>query len=125
MSQPAHDETHDAHDAHDDAAHAQHEPDEAIGEPKTPLWLTALGGALFLALGVFWLASRPADRTLSELTPPAPSASQAQAAPPPPPEPTPPPQLVAPPPSASVAAPAHKGPTKAVNVPGKRTPRHP
>jgi hypothetical protein len=29
-------------------------------EPKTPLWLTALGAGLFFAAGVWWLASQPA-----------------------------------------------------------------
>ena len=60
--------------AHDDHGHAadSHEhvdaadgPDELPpGEPKTPLWLTGLGGILFLALGIAWLGARPADPTL-------------------------------------------------------------
>lgn len=39
-----------------------------LDEPKTPMWLPALGGALFLALGIWWI-SRPAD-------PPPDSASE-------------------------------------------------
>jgi hypothetical protein len=31
-----------------------------LDEPKTPMWLPALGGALFLALGIWWIA-RPAE----------------------------------------------------------------
>jgi hypothetical protein len=30
--------------------------DSELPEPKTPMWLPALGAALFLAAGVWWLA---------------------------------------------------------------------
>lgn len=30
-------------------------------EPKTPMWLTALGGVLFLLAGLFWALHTPAD----------------------------------------------------------------
>jgi hypothetical protein len=127
MSHSHHDDAEaEAHDAHAHAAPVE-EPDEAPGEPKTPPWLTALGGALFLGLGIFWLASRPADKTLSELSPPAPapSASQAQAAPPPPPPPPAPPPapepVVAPRPSATAATP-QRGAVRAVHALGKPNP---
>ncbi|HEY2515739.1 MAG TPA: hypothetical protein VGI39_32945 [Polyangiaceae bacterium] len=32
----------------------------APAEPKTPMWLPALGAFLFFAVGVWWLASSPA-----------------------------------------------------------------
>ena len=28
-----------------------------LEEPKTPMWLPALGGALFLALGIWWIST--------------------------------------------------------------------
>lgn len=42
-------------------------------EPKTPMWLPALGAALFLIVGIWW-ATRPAP------TPPAPANSSAASA---------------------------------------------
>ncbi|MEO9233386.1 MAG: hypothetical protein ABI421_08645 [Polyangiaceae bacterium] len=44
-----------------------------LPEPKTPMWLPALGLALFLLVGVFW-ATRPAPYVPP---PPAPVASAA------------------------------------------------
>jgi len=51
-----------AHDDHGHDADGHEHVDAAEGsdelppdEPKTPLWLTGLGGALFLALGIAWL----------------------------------------------------------------------
>jgi len=35
-----------------------HAHDEASDEPKSPMWLPALGGALFLIWGIWW-ATRP------------------------------------------------------------------
>jgi hypothetical protein len=44
-----------------------------LEEPKTPMWLPALGGALFLALAVWWIAAPAAP-------PPAPEPEPASAA---------------------------------------------
>lgn len=104
----AHGHDHDGQEAggheHIDAAEG---PDElAPDEPKTPLWLTALGGALFLGLAIAWLGARPSEPTLSELSP-APSASASAAAevvPPPAPPPQPPPVVPALVPSAAPSA---------------------
>ena len=85
------------HEAHE--AHAVEPSDElAPDEPKTPLWLTALGGGLFLLLAITWLASRSMDAAEVASAAPAPSASAAVAAANPPPSPTPPPALAPPPP---------------------------
>ena len=46
---------------------ADHGSPPLLPEPKTPLWLTALGAALFFAAGVWWLATQPAAAS----TPPA------------------------------------------------------
>lgn len=35
-------------------------------EPKTPMWLTALGGVLFLLAGLFWALRTPADAANGE-----------------------------------------------------------
>jgi len=101
--------------AHNDHGHAadSHEhvdaadgPDELPpGEPKTPLWLTGLGGILFLALGIAWLGARPADPTLSELSPAASASASASAAEAPPPPPPPAPPVV---PTPAIAAPSAK-----------------
>jgi hypothetical protein len=45
---------------------------ETLDEPKTPMWLPALGAALFLIVGIWW-AMRPSDA-------PAPSAEPAASA---------------------------------------------
>ena len=47
---------------------------ETLDEPKTPMWLPALGAALFLIVGIWW-AMRPADAPTG-----APSAEPAAAA---------------------------------------------
>lgn len=39
-------------------------------EPKTPMWLPALGGALFLLVGIWW-----ATRSEPPVTAPPPAAS--------------------------------------------------
>ncbi|MDB4943549.1 MAG: hypothetical protein JWP97_3083 [Labilithrix sp.] len=41
---------------HDASDHAHHGP-PAPPEPKTPLWLPAVGAALFLAAGLWWALS--------------------------------------------------------------------
>jgi hypothetical protein len=88
----AHHDAHDAHDAHHDAhdAHDAHggghdeplvDPPLAADEQPTPAWLTAIGAALFVAAGIWWLVSGPPDKTLKELSPaPADSAAAAPAA---------------------------------------------
>jgi cell division protein FtsN len=85
------------HDAgHDDGHHHPHVDATELAppdEPKTPLWLTALGGGLLVLLAIAWLATRPAQQTLSELTPPAETAAPEPAVPAP--APAPPPQPVA------------------------------
>jgi len=81
-------------------------PDElAPDEPKTPVWLTALGGVLFLLLAIAWLAARPSEPTRGELAAAAANASASAVpstlnpppavVPPPPPPPPPPPAPVA------------------------------
>jgi hypothetical protein len=44
----------DAHDDHHDAA-GHHAP-PPLPEPSTPMWLPALGAALFVLAGVWWVA---------------------------------------------------------------------
>jgi hypothetical protein len=99
----AHDEAHDAHEAHEAHDDAHDEP--PLDEPTTPRWLTALGGAFFLLLALGWLAARPSEPTLSELSP-APSASAAAEPPAPPPPPAEPPPAIVPPAPAVAPAPA-------------------
>lgn len=53
-------------------AHDSHASGGDSDEPKSPLWLPALGAALFLLAGVWWL-TRPSDL-------PPPSAADAGAA---------------------------------------------
>jgi hypothetical protein len=117
--------------SHQDAAAHGHDGDHAEyvdaaelappDEGKTPLWLTALGGGLFLLLAVAWLAARPAALTLSELTPPAPPAEEVPAAPAPAPQPPPAqPAAVAPAPTpAPMMAPA---PAAAASGKGSKVP---
>jgi hypothetical protein len=65
------------------ASHEDHEP-QPVGldpdEPHTPYWLTALGGALFLAATVFLLATAGEDVDASAEG--APAAREAAPAPP-------------------------------------------
>jgi hypothetical protein len=91
----------DDEDAHSATAHAHEEP--IPEEPKTPLWLTALGGGLFFLLAVGWLATLATEPKGDDAS--AASASAAVVAPPhakpaaPPPMPPPaPPAIAAPPP---------------------------
>ncbi len=44
-------------------AHDSHDPN-ASDEPKTPMWLPALGALLFLVAGIYW-ATRPAEPVAS------------------------------------------------------------
>lgn len=48
----------------------------APDEPRTPAWLTATGGVLFLLAIVWFIASRPAKLVLDE--PSAPASAEAQ-----------------------------------------------
>jgi hypothetical protein len=84
----AHDDVHESgeheadHDLHDEPA-----PPE---EPPTPLWLTLLGIGLFLLGGIAFLLTRPAGKTVEELTAASkPSAEPAASADAHPPEPAP------------------------------------
>jgi hypothetical protein len=80
------------HDAHVESIEP---PDEfAPDEPKTPLWLTAVGGGLFVLLAIAWLATLGTEAS-EERAASAPSASVALA---PPPAPPPPPPVAPPPP---------------------------
>jgi hypothetical protein len=54
----------------------QHDAHEAEAEPQTPMWLPALGIALFLLAGIWW-----ATRPVPQAPPPAPAVSAAPAAP--------------------------------------------
>ncbi len=54
----------DSHDTHD-----------VQDEPQTPMWLPALGIALFLIAGIYWIT-----RPVPQAPPPAPAASTAPAA---------------------------------------------
>jgi hypothetical protein len=102
--------------AHVSAAHAP--PSD---EPKSPLWLPVLGGALFLAVGLWWAVTPSAPEMVADADA-APTAS-AVAAPPPPPSASAVPQMrpAAPPASASAlgmrpAAPgASAGPARNVD----------
>jgi hypothetical protein len=111
----------DEHEAHADAALGDAEL--AADEPRTPVWLTATGGGLFLALAIVWLADRPAERTLSELTPAAASASAVEAAPSPPPAPQPVNPAPPPPTIAVSAAPPAVAAPHAGKVPGQKAPK--
>ena len=46
-------------------------------EPKTPMWLPAVGGVLFLTVGLVWGLSSPSK----DATEPAPAATASAAAP--------------------------------------------
>lgn len=65
------------------ASHEDHEPTPAgldADEPHTPYWLTALGGALFLAATVFLLATAGEEAAASPQG--APAAQEAAEDPP-------------------------------------------
>jgi|GEM_PF-1912792 len=59
-----------------------HVPASAPGddEPKTPMWLPALGAALFIALGLWWAVTPSAPSAAAA----AAASASAAAAPPPP-----------------------------------------
>ncbi|HMI85648.1 MAG TPA: hypothetical protein VK550_16235 [Polyangiaceae bacterium] len=99
----------DDHAAHSDdssahAAFADAHEEPLPDEPKTPLWLTALGGGLFFVLAVAWLASMASESGAVE-APSAASASAATLAPPPPAKAAPPMPPPAPSPIAAPPAP--------------------
>jgi hypothetical protein len=114
-------------DEGDGASHAGH-VDAAelppVDEGKTPLWLTALGGGLFVLLAIGWLAARPAGLTLSQLSPPPPPPTQEEA-PPPAPAALPPATVVPPQPEAPAAAPPSTVPAKAAVKPAKKRKKPP
>ena len=86
------------HEPHD--AHAVEPSDElAADEPKTPLWLTALGGGLFLLLVIGWLAARSMEPQEGDQAAAASASASAVAAPAAPPPAVVPPPPPAPPPS--------------------------
>ncbi len=84
---------HDVHEA-SQPAHADVlvEPADELApdEPRTPLWLTMLGGALFLLMAIVWLVARPSDRASTELTPAMSASASVAAAPAQPPNVLPP-----------------------------------
>jgi hypothetical protein len=108
----SHPSSHDEATQTDDGAHSTaadaHEHEEAVPEePKTPLWLTALGGGLFFILAVAWLAGLTSESAAAVEAASAASASAAAAASvPPAPMPKTPPPLPPPPPPPIAAAPA-------------------
>ncbi len=60
-----------AHEEPAAAVDAHHEPDlDELDpdEPRTPLWMPLLGGALFLVAAIFLVATRPAGKTAEELS---------------------------------------------------------
>ena len=77
---PSHDNEQHA-EAHADEHHEEPPPPD---EPRTPAWLTVLGVGMFVVAGMWFLATRPAGKTVEELRPapqPAASASAAVAIP--------------------------------------------
>lgn len=44
-------------------------------EPKTPMWLPAVGGVLFLTVGLVWGLSSPSKDATADEAPPASSAT--------------------------------------------------
>jgi len=87
-------------------------------EPKTPMWLPALGAALFVSVGLWWAVTPPAPPPVDADQAASASASAAAPPTPPAPHPTPPPQAPAPRPAVSVPA-APPGPS---NVPRRARP---
>jgi hypothetical protein len=73
-------------------------------EPQTPIWLPALGAALFVGVALWW-AVTPSSASSTQAEPPASaSAATAAAAPNPQAQAVPPAQPAAPPPNASAQA---------------------
>jgi type IV secretory pathway VirB10-like protein len=97
---------HDASHSEDEGVHAAHadaHDEPAPDEPKTPLWLTAIGAGLFFLLAVGWLAGLASGPTGDEAA--AASASAATLAPPPPVAAKPAPPPLPPPAPPAIAAP--------------------
>lgn len=65
-----------AHDSHD--AHGQTPRED---EPKSPLWLPALGAALFLVAGIWWFAFGTPEPKATSPDDAASAAASASAAP--------------------------------------------
>lgn len=82
MTEHSHDETEGVV-----VSHLTEEPDElAADEPRTPGWMPLLGGTLFLAAAIFFVATQPPGKTSEELQSAARAAAEeakAKAAPPP------------------------------------------
>lgn len=74
VSQPALKQLESAHDHHDDE-HAPSTDELGPDEPRTPGWLTAVGGVLFMIVAVWFIASRAATPAQEA---PSPQAEQAQ-----------------------------------------------
>ncbi len=89
------------------------DPPSTDDEPETPVWLPALGFALFILGGVAWAVTPP---VVSATPPPLPAPSVV-AAPPPPPAQTAPPA----PPQPTATAPAN--PPPALPRPGSGPPK--
>jgi hypothetical protein len=66
-----------------------HTPTPADDEPKTPMWLPALGAALFVGVALVW-AVTPASPSIQPEPAAAAASDSVQAAPPAPPPPPPP-----------------------------------
>lgn len=81
---------HDTSASHDGAHHAADHPTGPAAldpdEPHTPLWLTALGGALLFAAALFALLASQGTSDASAPEELAPEAAPGQAAPSPPDE---------------------------------------
>jgi hypothetical protein len=73
-------------------------------EPKTPMWLPALGAALFVSVGLWWAVTPAAPPVADADQAASASASAPAPTPPPAPQPTPPPQAPSPRPAVSVPA---------------------
>lgn len=58
-------------DHHHEAFDAEPTRELSPGEPRTPMWLTALGVALFTVGGVYWAASGDDDAPTPEVAPSA------------------------------------------------------
>jgi hypothetical protein len=126
----AHDDTGHADDDELHAAGADAHDEPLLDEPKTPLWLTALGGGLFFLLAVAWLAGLASEPRTSEggtAATASAAAASASAIPPTPKAPPPPPPTIAaapppiPPPPPPIPAPG-AGAAKAVKKAVKAAP---